>query len=961
MARRILVGALLCLALTPAPAAGAQDSRAKVYRIDVTEQPLTHALEQLNRQTGVLYGYIPETPEEEKKLVGPVRGKYTIDRALTELLRTTDLTFEWTTAKTVTIVRRPPAPKPPQQPAKQTGNRRPAPQGKPPADSMSNIIEEVISSASSIQGRFSLPAPLLVLDQGYIKHTGASTISDLLRYLSQQSYLRPEAYLSNGAQYVELRGLGPDTTLVLINGRRVFASAASFTANAFDVNQLPLSAVKQVEVKLDSVSVRHGADAIGGIVNIILLDDISDPAVQLQYGAADGGSERIGASIAAGYEKEGSVTASIVLDYREVGALKGSQRDLWRNQDYRRFGSVDRRATISSPGNVAAVPPGNLPGLNSPVAAIPDHIAGQTLQLSELRAGELNYESLFRYIPIVAEDRRASAVANARLDIASGIAATADLQVVDRHVAYQTTPPLVPAALVPGTNPYNVFQQPVVVSALLEGVNPTQVDVNSLLVRGAAALHGNVRQWGWELSLVRSEEDAESRLANVLDNARLTQVLADPDRARTIDLFRPGPAASPDVLATLLLPTDVDTFSTGATQLSAVASGELFALPAGDVSAVIGTEWRKESVQFDSLLGSFHREVAAGFAELHLPLIAQAMGVPAVRELTVTAAGRFDSYNDFGEIFNPQFGLLWKPLDELTVRATYGRSFRPPSMYDLYLPATPVEAFVLDPRRDRELASVQLIGGGHRELEATSGESYTAGFELSPAAIEHLQLSATYWHVAMDDRVTALSADVALAREFDVPGRVVRAEPTPADLAAGLPGRVLQIDGTRMSFGRLVTSGVDFGANYWIDTVAGHFTLDTKATWIDEYETLDIPGVPAADRVNVASSLGTIAKWRAIASVDWQRNSLGATTHVRYTPSYADTLNGVRNGRTLSAQTFLDVQLALEVGSFELTLGSLNVLDQQPDFAEVNGIQGYDISQGDIKGRLWYLRLAKTF
>ena len=97
---------------------------------------------------------------------------------------------------------------------------------------------------------------------------------DLLRLLPQQPFLRPDGFRSNGAQYAELRGLGPDTTLVLINGRRAFASAASFSVNAFDLNQLPLSAVERVEVQLDSISVRHGADAIGGIVNIVLRDDI---------------------------------------------------------------------------------------------------------------------------------------------------------------------------------------------------------------------------------------------------------------------------------------------------------------------------------------------------------------------------------------------------------------------------------------------------------------------------------------------------------------------------------------------------------------------------------------------------------------------------------------------------------------------------------------------------------------
>jgi outer membrane receptor protein involved in Fe transport len=174
-----------------------------------------------------------------------------------------------------------------------------------------------------------------------------------------------------------------------------------------------------------------------------------------------------------------------------------------------------------------------------------------------------------------------------------------------------------------------------------------------------------------------------------------------------------------------------------------------------------------------------------------------------------------------------------------------------------------------------------------------------------------------------------------------------------------------------MNVGRLTTSGVDIGANYEFDTVAGKFGADVKATWIDEYESLDMPGEPAVDRVNVASSLGTIAKWRAITSLDWRRGPLNATAHVRYIPSYDDTRDGVRNGRTIPSQTFLDMQFSLDFAQLmpdsallrgvEFSAGALNVLDELPHFAEVNGVQGYDTSQGDLKGRFWYLRLGKTF
>ena len=969
-ARSTLVGALACLILLLASSAGAQDS-GKKYSFDIPRQQLTPALQQFFAQVGVSYGYSPDTTEQEKMQVGPLRGEYTIDDGLNELLRATGLTFSWINSRSIAIVRAPPPPPkaatPPPRPPRAARRVTAATPRQDKADD--GILDGVVIERSRVRH---LPAPTaagFVLDRKAIEQSGAATITDLLQLIPQQPFLRPDGFRSNGAQYAELRGLGPDTTLVLINGHPAFASAASFTVNAFDLNQLPLSAVERVEVQLDSISVRHGANAIGGIINVILRDDIPEPSIEIRYGDAAGGGQQRQAAISAGYGGE-DARATLILDYRDVAPLLGAERDLWRNQDYRRFGSTDRRSTISSPGNVMALD-GMLDRLGAPFAAIPGHTAGPTTELGEFLPFQLNRESLLQYAPIVAEDRRASAVASAQANVTPDLVAAADLMIVDRHITFESFPPLV-SALVPATNPYNLFGEPVLVTQLLEGVDPLRVTTDSSLIRAAGSLHGKVRNWDWELSLLRSEEDAQQRIDNVLiDPAPLALVLADPDPNRTLNLFVPGPAASPEVLASVLKPPDIDTFATDATQLLGVVSGDLFSVPAGRVSTVLGTEWRKEKVQFASLLGSFTRELAGGFAELELPLLDERMQLPAARELTVTVAGRFDSYSDFGGIFSPQYGLVWRPSQEIALRATYGRSFRPPSLYELYLPRTPSPTLIVDPRRNGEPYLAMQLAGGTRDLEATRGESFAAGIDFAPRAIESLKLSATYWQVMMDERVIALNPIFAVTNESQVADRVLRAAPTAADLAAGLPGRILQIDVTRMNFGRLTTSGIDVGASYAFDSAGGHFTADAKATWIDEYEALDLPGVPAADRVNVANSLGTIAKWRAIASLDWHHGALGATSYLRYIPSYDDTRDGVRNGRTIPSQTFLDLQLSVDLGKLmdgaalmrgvEFTAGAINVLGQEPHFAEVNGIQGYDTSQGDLKGRFWYLRLGKTF
>jgi iron complex outermembrane receptor protein len=166
---------------------------------------------------------------------------------------------------------------------------------------------------------------------------------------------------SSGAQFAELRGLGADTTLVTINGHRAFASAASFVVNAFDLNTIPLSAVERVELLFDSTSVQHGMDAIGGVLNIVLRDEIRHPSLQMHYGSAEGGGSQFQTAASFGYARD-SREGALMLDYSSTQTLLGGERGLWADQDYRRFGSIDQRSTNSSPGNVTSLPAGNLPG-----------------------------------------------------------------------------------------------------------------------------------------------------------------------------------------------------------------------------------------------------------------------------------------------------------------------------------------------------------------------------------------------------------------------------------------------------------------------------------------------------------------------------------------------------------------------------------------------------------------------
>ena len=114
-------------------------------------------------------------------------------------------------------------------------------------------------------------------------------------------------------------------------------------------------------------------------------------------------------------------------------------------------------------------------------------------------------------------------------------------------------------------------------------------------------------------------------------------------------------------------------------------SGDLFSLPGGAVKLAIGASYRTEDYRdlFDSstvsLFNHVSRYVTAGYGEVQLPVFSAVNEVPAFTKLTLSAAGRFDRYSDFGDTRNPKFGVSWYPINSLELRGAYSTSFRAPA------------------------------------------------------------------------------------------------------------------------------------------------------------------------------------------------------------------------------------------------------------------------------------------
>ena len=847
----------------------------------------------------------------------------------------------------------------------------PAAQDASPAPRVVRLEEIVVTGSRLKTATVEGPSPVTVLDREKIDSLGVSSVSELLRYTPQQ-YTRSEATTVNGSQVVSLRGLGADMTLVLINGRRVVPSVGVVAQNAFDLSTIPLAAVERVEILSDAASAVYGADAVGGVVNIILKQDAPGTVVDLHYGTAQGGARERRASFTTGWSGSRG-HAVLVFDAFEKGALPGTERARVRDQDFRRFGGQDYRIASAHPGNVRSLTGENLPGLPSPFAAVPEGSSGIGLTPADFHAtaGQRRMDSLRKHEAILPEAERYSVAAFAELEISPYAKLFAELLYNDRRSDLQLSPGRLSGAVVPAANPFNPFGVDVAVDYRFAGMSPRQMMNEAELLRGVGGARGWLGEWEWEISLLNTQEEGSSWTRNALDPMRVAQALAASDPAQTLNLFADGPAGSAALLSSLIAAPTVSGFASDGTQVAAFARGAALTLPAGAVQVVVGAEWREEELFFNAYTSdAVDRRASAVFAEIGVPLVDAAMRIPGVHGLSLQLAGRHDHYSDFGDTFNPQFGLMWMPVESLLLRVSHGTSFRPPELLRLYSNRDTFPYVVIDPRRNGEVTEAATIFGGNPDLDPVEGKSSTVGFVFTPQSQPGLRLTGSYWKIKLEKRVNAFMPQLVLANEARFPGRVVRENPSPVDVAQGLPGRILSVDMSHINFGFLDTSGIDLGASHAFETTAGQWTAGLSATWVKEYETVDVPDSAPLDRVGVAAIGGSIPEWHAMATLSWARRGLSISTSARFTASYDDATYLARLDRRVPSQTLFDMQMTWDSDAYDttgsrwlrglkLTLGVSNLFDEEPNFSEIGGESGYDLSQGDIRQRFGYINLSK--
>jgi iron complex outermembrane receptor protein len=287
---------------------------------DVPAEPLDKALRDLAVQANCNISYEPSIVAG---LSAPaVKGEFTVDGALLLLLKGTTLRAVNVNADTIQILA-----------AQQPAARDSAPEITP----NQNEISEIVVTGSHLRG-VSMASPVIEIGREEIERSGFSSITDLMLSVPQNfggginpgtavgNTLVNNRYANNpsGASVPDLRGLGPGSTLTLVDGHRM---AAGLPGGGADISSIPLDAIDHIEVVTDSASAIYGSDAVAGVINVILKKDYQGAKTDLSYGFATqgGGTERRASQLFGTSWSGGNGT--IAYEYLQQDAVDARQRD----------------------------------------------------------------------------------------------------------------------------------------------------------------------------------------------------------------------------------------------------------------------------------------------------------------------------------------------------------------------------------------------------------------------------------------------------------------------------------------------------------------------------------------------------------------------------------------------------------------------------------------------------------
>ena len=730
-----------------------------------------------------------------------------------------------------------------------------------------NVSDIVVTGTRIRQDGYNAPTPVNVLGAADLNAQKPANIADVLYTVPAVSAVglnsrNGSGYLSAGIAGINtlnLRGLGSERTLVLLNGQRI---APSTFGGLVDVNTIPQDLVERVEIVTGGASALYGSDAIGGVVNFILDEKFKGLKLGADTSVTTYGDAR-------NYRFTGTAGLSLLDDRLHVllnGEYShqdgvGSIRRPWNNRGYQLINNPAYTPTNGQPERLVG------PGIGYATVTRDGLINSGQLQgtyfLGDGTTRQLNYgvandvsspwmvggdwrttmEGGAGTLSLVPTEDRISAFGRIAFDVTPDITVYGQFSWNRYHGPTNFGADYL-SLTVAADNAYLLTQYPQVAAAMQANQeNSLSVDRWSPFVIGSnnsrevfryvAGAKGDFslfdRSWSWDVYYQRGVTKTHEELVNIANRARFAlaqdavisngqvvcrSTLTDPTNGCVpIDLLgtsRPSAAS----LAYIFGPEQPWRKQRFTQDVAAVSfTGELFDLPGGPVAIALGGEWRKDQangrVGATSSSGWRYGNYRVNRGKINVKEAFVEASLPVFAGLDINAAGRYTDYSTSGSVGTWKVGATYSPIRDVKFRAAYSHDIRAPSMQNLFLDSTFGFIATTFPSNSPTPGSyfIQRFTSGNPDLKPESANTLTAGIVLTPTFLPGFSASFDYYDIKLKEGIDQVSAQDTV--NFCYAGFTRFCDNIV--FSGGLPSAILN---RPVNFGKQRTKGLDIEASY---------------------------------------------------------------------------------------------------------------------------------------------------
>jgi len=820
--------------------------------------------------------------------------------------------------------------------------------------------------------------------------------------------------VSGGASFASFRGLGPNATLVLINGRR--APTHGKSGKAVDLNSIPMAAIARIEILKDGASAIYGTDAIGGVMNIILRSDYQGAEVSAYTNVTEegGGNIHRGSLIAGTGDLEADgFNVMTTLSFTKNEKLSSKQRDFANGFQPWRGLSPDTTGTpyanqLTGAGTAlgAGFKRSNDP--NTYLQANPlsfdgkcDTVEGMSQYQTALWKDVTSplrstYSCAYDYggdYIMQSPSEQANLLLRGTYKLAPDHTMFVEAIGSRSEVISILTPAQISTSLA-NKNAYPVggqyYQD---LSAYIPTYNPTlpiiykwranplgnRTQENTTKSgRLLVGFEGMIRNWDYKLGLSKAQSTTHMDL---LDGYAYTDAFYKVLGSGIVNPWSRDGSQTQAAMDAIEATKYYGAFQTGKTtmtQVDGTISGELFDLPAGKLAMAAGFDFRRESYMYsqdvaaepillspgNDNLPKATRNVKALFAEFI---------VPVTKDLELQLAVRRDDYSVIGATTNPKVAFRYQPTSWLLLRGSANKGFLAPSFTQLYTGllrqelasgVTDTVGCAANPGDPRFCAPERFdyVSGGNESLKPETSKQGTLGIVVEP--FKGFSASLDWWAINIKDRILKRSASDVLKNPTVYAANIYRNN----------DGLIEFVDARWFNASGAKTRGIDLGLRgdgKFGDGYKWSATLD--GTWTGSYQFAEVDGQPYKEYVGEFFTRDLYLRWKHSATLSVSRGDWNVLLSNNFASGYKDQLpNGGKGalpaGFDPDVSSYTRFGLSTTYSGFKntkLTVGVQNLFDRDPPFTAHNVDDvvgaGWDPRVADPRGRAFTFNVQYKF